>query len=219
MSFIKKCAICGTEFKAYNSRSKYCSAECKKIARENYLKEWHEEHSNYMKEWRKKHPDYDNEWHAKHKNYDRDRWRKIRGTKQYERDCVICGKHFTTFFPKEVTCSKECSLQYRRRFRNRRFRAMKETGNYDFSISLEKLILRDNGICHLCGEKIDLQDYYIKNNSKCAGLRYPSIDHIKPISKGGEHTWENVKLAHMQCNAKKGAKEYAYIKGCKLSQR
>ena len=32
---------------------------------------------------------------------------------------------------------------------------------------------------------------------------YPTIDHIIPLSKGGTHTWNNVQLAHMCCNAGK----------------
>lgn len=31
-----------------------------------------------------------------------------------------------------------------------------------------------------------------------------SIDHIRPLSKGGTHTWDNVQLAHLKCNIKKG---------------
>ncbi|MFC9724785.1 HNH endonuclease [Bacillus cereus] len=29
---------------------------------------------------------------------------------------------------------------------------------------------------------------------------YPSIEHIIPVSKGGTHTWDNVKLDHRKCN-------------------
>lgn len=35
------------------------------------------------------------------------------------------------------------------------------------------------------------------------GPKYPSIDHIIPISKGGAHTWENVQVAHFECNPNK----------------
>jgi 5-methylcytosine-specific restriction endonuclease McrA len=32
---------------------------------------------------------------------------------------------------------------------------------------------------------------------------YPSIDHIVPLAKGGNHTWNNVQLAHHYCNTLK----------------
>ena len=33
--------------------------------------------------------------------------------------------------------------------------------------------------------------------------KYPTVDHIVPLSKGGTHTWNNVQLAHMACNSGK----------------
>ena len=44
------------------------------------------------------------------------------------------------------------------------------------------------------------------NNVFMAGNDYPTIDHIKPISKGGTHTWDNVQLAHFHCNSIKSDK-------------
>jgi len=51
--------------------------------------------------------------------------------------------------------------------------------------------------CHLCGEKVDRD------------LTWPdpasaSLDHVRPISKGGTHTYFNVRLAHLMCNQRKG---------------
>lgn len=34
-----------------------------------------------------------------------------------------------------------------------------------------------------------------------AGNMYPSIDHVRPLSRGGLHEWGNVKLAHRICNS------------------
>lgn len=33
------------------------------------------------------------------------------------------------------------------------------------------------------------------------------MDHKKPISKGGSHTWDNIQLAHHVCNSRKGNNE------------
>ena len=71
---------------------------------------------------------------------------------------------------------------------------------YDKSISLKKVMERDNGICKLCGQPINKADF----SSKSVGPLYPTIDHIIPLSKGGGHTWDNVQLAHMYCNSTKG---------------
>lgn len=71
---------------------------------------------------------------------------------------------------------------------------------YDQSVTLKKLILRDNGICKICGKPVDLSDI----NRNTVGNYYPSVDHIIPMSKGGGHVWENVQLAHRICNSRKG---------------
>lgn len=74
---------------------------------------------------------------------------------------------------------------------------------FDESITLRLLICRDKGICQICGKPVDMAD--IKNGH--IGRHYPTLDHIIPLSKGGSHTWDNVQLAHMGCNAGKCDKE------------
>ena len=56
-------------------------------------------------------------------------------------------------------------------------------------ITLKKLYIRDKGICGICGKPVP---------SKQA-----SPDHIKPLGKGGTHTWDNIQLAHVSCNKSK----------------
>lgn len=71
--------------------------------------------------------------------------------------------------------------------------------DFDHSITLKDLIARFDGVCQLCGLPIDESDM---KDGHCQG-NYPSLDHIKPLSKGGTHTWDNVQLAHVKCNAGK----------------
>ncbi len=70
---------------------------------------------------------------------------------------------------------------------------------YDDTISLMKLFERDGGICQICGKPTDWHDITDGHIRKL----YPTLDHIIPLSKGGTHTWDNVQLAHMACNAGK----------------
>lgn len=74
----------------------------------------------------------------------------------------------------------------------------------DKDISLDKVFDRDKGICYLCGGVCNKKDIRYENGAWIVGDRYPSIDHVKPLSKGGEHSWKNVRLAHYSCNIKKG---------------
>lgn len=76
----------------------------------------------------------------------------------------------------------------------------------DSDITIQKLFHRDNGVCYLCGELCDWEDKVIRGDTIICGNRYPSIDHVIPLAKGGLHSWNNIKLAHRICNSLKADK-------------
>lgn len=66
------------------------------------------------------------------------------------------------------------------------------------SFQSEEVYERDGWICGLCLEPVDRE------------LRWPdpmsaSLDHVIPLSKGGEHSRANTQLAHLDCNVRKGS--------------
>lgn len=62
------------------------------------------------------------------------------------------------------------------------------------------VFIRDKWRCHLCGCKTPqkLRGTYDPNA--------PELDHVIPLSKGGTHTWGNVKCACRKCNGAKSSK-------------
>ena len=110
--------------------------------------------------------------------------------------CEICGKIFARGNRKKY-CSEECSKKAMNRKHDKRISADKIV---DKDISLQSLYNRESGICYLCGMKCNWEDYIISNGATICGDWYPSIDHVIPISKGGEHSWKNIRLAHRKCN-------------------
>jgi 5-methylcytosine-specific restriction endonuclease McrA len=48
---------------------------------------------------------------------------------------------------------------------------------------------RDEGVCGICGKPADRDDFH--------------VDHVIPLSKGGEHSYANVQVAHPVCNVRK----------------
>lgn len=82
-------------------------------------------------------------------------------------------------------------IKLRRASHSQLRRARQRGGRYE-AISLRELIQRDHGICHLCGGGESADSW--------------SMDHLKPVSQGGEHTWANVKLAHRLCNVRRGTR-------------
>lgn len=51
---------------------------------------------------------------------------------------------------------------------------------------------RDGGICGICGEAADAADWH--------------MDHVKPLARGGEHSYANVQVSHPRCNRQKGSR-------------
>lgn len=118
--------------------------------------------------------------------------------------CNQCGK---LFIGNTKYCSKECLNKYHNITHAETRKRYKQTnGNIDYTITLDKLIKRDNNICHICGKECNLNDYTYQGNTFIAGNYYPSIDHVIPLSKRGMHEWDNVRLAHRICNSRKSDK-------------
>lgn len=55
---------------------------------------------------------------------------------------------------------------------------------------------RDGWLCGICQEPVD-------PDLRWPDARSASLDHIKPLARGGSHTLSNVQLAHLSCNVAK----------------
>ena len=138
--------------------------------------------------------------------------------------CKECGKEFTlkefgerehvdvTNYGDVLYCSFACrrvvdnrrARKYNTTRGNHKLRSIKYGTDFDKSVNLDDLIKRNGLRCALCGEMCDTNDKQTINGIVICGNNYPSIDHIKPMSKGGSHTWDNVQVAHRICNTLKG---------------
>lgn len=118
--------------------------------------------------------------------------------------CVVCGGLFFGGSGSQICCSPECSKKHLNAYMNRRKdKRIKREQIIDRDIDIHKLFTRDKGVCHICGGLCDWNDYKDTGKGIIVGGTYPSIDHVVPISKGGLHSWSNVKLAHVICNTRK----------------
>ena len=119
--------------------------------------------------------------------------------------CKNCGD---IFCGDSSYCSQRCiDRSHEHRKTRKRIKRARVNGHIDNDITLDKLIKRDNNICYLCGMPCDKADFsFNENNTFIVGRLYPTIDHVKPIAKGGTHTWNNIKLAHHICNSIKSDK-------------
>ena len=136
--------------------------------------------------------------------------RKHRNNQAYERNsrkfgavkrpfiCKWCGKEFMPFYgiKKRAFCSKKCAdrhASWQEHVKNRLQDKEKAKGNF----SRRAVCERDGWICQICGQPVD-------ENASWKDPLSATIDHIIPLSKGGEHSWGNVQCAHRRCNSLKG---------------
>jgi 5-methylcytosine-specific restriction endonuclease McrA len=133
--------------------------------------------------------------------------------------CEACGHEYPKCRRDQRWCSQRCagpnksgagprgglSPEARERQRlywqakNRRRRAAKRGGASE-PYTLAEIAKRDQGRCQLCGGQVPMV-------VKVPELLAPTIDHIVPVSKGGDDTRANVQLAHFVCNSRKGARD------------
>jgi 5-methylcytosine-specific restriction endonuclease McrA len=132
--------------------------------------------------------------------------RKLRARPAVTKRCANCNREFSAVLhPEKVFCSKRCSQASARRTRKAKERHYEYKRKYRKAIATwpcERIRLailrdRDKGMCWLCDKPVE--DVAVPHPSA------PTIDHVIPIAKGGQHLYSNVRLAHFICNSVRGA--------------
>lgn len=105
------------------------------------------------------------------------------------RDCLHCGTLMPRIMRADAKfCSSAC---------NSRAHHLKR-GNGRIGIGRRReierayIIQRDRGICHLCG--------------KLCRPNEITLDHLIPLADGGTHSSDNLSVACLSCNTRKGAR-------------
>jgi 5-methylcytosine-specific restriction endonuclease McrA len=81
-------------------------------------------------------------------------------------------------------------------YATRHRRLARKRNAYAEEVNRRKVFERDGWCCGICGELVDRE-------AKAPHPRSPSLDHVVPLSKGGEHSYANVQCAHFWCNSVK----------------
>lgn len=173
--YIRKCNCCGNTFETEYANQVYCSKECS----------------------------YEGNLRLKRKQW-------AAGYKPKTIICKECNTPFTTECgdTHSVFCCQSCADKSERRRehmteRHKEYMAgCKERRKKQISegfveeVPYDDIYTRDGGICQICG----LPVHPVKNvDDNWDG----TIDHIIPLSAGGEHSFANCQLAHRICNSLK----------------
>ena len=170
----RECAWCGSPFSTPYPNKKYCSEDCC----------------------------YKGNLKGK-----REQWAEQYVPKTYV--CKECGTEFTTECGNthSVFCSPHCATvnerhreheteRHKRAEKERKKRRDKMIRSCVEVVLYDDLFQRDSGCCQICGLPVHsekgVDDYWDG-----------TIDHIVPLSKGGEHSMSNCQLAHRVCNSLK----------------
>lgn len=110
--------------------------------------------------------------------------------------CAECGVQFSPTLPHMTHCSDEC----RRKRHWRVWRSVRRSrlkGATIETVDPIKVFDRDGWRCHLCSELTD------RSKRGSSHPNAPELDHVMPLSKGGEHSYANTACAHRKCNRAK----------------
>lgn len=119
-------------------------------------------------------------------------------------ECPWCGGTFTRAVFNQEYCSRACSrAAYHDRsgwcghdYKSR----VLSPELYVESVSRVRVFERDGWTCHICGGSIPA-------DVKVPDRRAATLDHVVPLSRGGEHSYANVRAAHYDCNMRKGNRD------------
>lgn len=195
----KICVVCGKEFETRRKATVTCSHECS-IKREKSRPRKAPRYKHTWEEW--------SELRRKQKEVtEAQKKEEKRAYKEQHivtRECVICGSAFSCMdYEQNKTCSPICSKKYKNSKHCKDKRIPKDR-IYDNDINNHLLFKRDKGKCWICGGMCEWEDIENYNGKIRYGKKYPSVDHVIPVSLNGTHSWDNVRLAHLGCNIEKG---------------
>lgn len=114
------------------------------------------------------------------------------------RDCAECGSSFTPEYgsKRRVFCSDVCRNRNSKRTARKRERALLRQAQVE-PVNPIKVFERDGWRCCRCGTRTPRRLRGTYND------RAPEMDHIEPLSQGGEHSYRNTQCLCRKCNAAK----------------
>jgi hypothetical protein len=210
---IKSCLNCGKNIardRNVSARRKYCSRKCAFEHRKAHPKPKPIIYKNcihcgnqFIQERQARYcGDECRKATARKKSLERD----IKNFKEETFICKQCGKESKRKhgMKNRVFCSTKCLKAYgwgipgnfnaRARHKLRKIYGEKYTDHYQ-PINRITVLERDGYVCYICGDPM-------MKEAKGGDVNlWPSVDHVVPLAKGGDHLYPNCRAAHLICNS------------------
>ena len=121
--------------------------------------------------------------------------------------CKECGRLFVAEYgnKRKSFCSEVCMHRNLKRKRRQKERAILRSAMVE-TVDAIKVFERDNWRCQLCGRKLKQAHRGTTRDDS------PELDHIVPLSKGGEHSYRNTQCSCRKCNQDKGGMEIGQLR-------
>lgn len=120
--------------------------------------------------------------------------------------CKECGAAFVPAYgdKRRLFCSERCSHRLSRRIKKPMDRARKRAATIE-RVDPLKVFERDGWRCQICHKATPK-----RLRGKMVDLA-PELDHIIPLSRGGEHSYRNTQCACRKCNGAKSDSIYGQL--------
>lgn len=181
----RPCSLCEAVYEG-DSRSRYCSPECKQESARRRAAAWYVEHRDDPELRRR--VKAATARHYERTKADPDEWaKKLARTAAWR---MLNPDLMRTSNREWCAANRD-----RKRAKDHRRRA-RLLDAYVADVDPAVIWKRDKGICGICHEPIDPSLPW--SDKMCR-----TLDHIVPLAKGGTHEPSNVQLAHAVCNSRK----------------
>lgn len=112
----------------------------------------------------------------------------------------LCSMHYNSTFHKGIQRKYDDPEKKRLRDRKRtQWRRAIMSDPEAERIDRDVVGERDGWSCWICRLDVD-------NSLAWPDPKSPSLDHVLPLSKGGKHTYSNVRITHLTCNVRRGSR-------------
>jgi 5-methylcytosine-specific restriction endonuclease McrA len=130
-------------------------------------------------------------------------WLRVKATQPETKVWICAWCNGEMVVPFSYTGSRkyheDCALKAKRQ-RNRLKTVKRQSGRVQgLRVDVEFIADRDKYVCHICSDTVDMS---LARNSRYGA----TLDHVIPLSKGGDDSLDNLKLAHWICNVRKSDK-------------